>query len=94
MLTSYSPKKAGLPDFIASLDRTTQALSDLKHSNLRSNQQAIGELNSLLKRGTKQLEDVFKEILREDARPVEPLHYITKRWCYSFRRPAVIYTDP
>ncbi|KAF2136854.1 uncharacterized protein K452DRAFT_279418 [Aplosporella prunicola CBS 121167] len=73
------PKKVGLPDFIASLDRTTQALSDLKHSNLRSNQQAIAELNSLLKRGTKQLEDVFKEILREDARAVEPLHYITKQ---------------
>ncbi|KAK8159645.1 Cullin repeat-like-containing domain protein [Phyllosticta citrichinensis] len=73
------PKKVGLADFIASLDRTTQALGELKQSNLRSNQQAIAELNSLLKRGTKQLEDVFREILREDARMVEPLHYITKQ---------------
>lgn len=78
-IINAGPKKAGLQDFIASLDRTTQALGDLKHSNLRSNQQAIAELNSLLKRGTKQLEDVFREILREDARPVEPLHYITKQ---------------
>ena len=64
---------------MASLDRTTQALGDLKRSNLRSNQQAVAELSTLLKTGTKQLEDVFREILREDARPVEPLHYITKR---------------
>lgn len=64
---------------MASLDRTTQALGDLRRSNLRSNQQAVAELSTLLKTGTKQLEDVFREILREDARPVEPLHYITKR---------------
>ena len=64
---------------MASLDRTTQALGDLKRSNLRSNQQAVAELSTLLKTGTKQLEDVFREILREDARPVGPLHYITKR---------------
>ena len=64
---------------MASLDRTTQALGDLKRSNLRSNQQAVAELSTLLKTGTKQLEDVFREILREDARPVEPLHYITNR---------------
>jgi exocyst complex protein 7 len=64
---------------MASLDRTTQALGDLKRSNLRSNQQAVAELSTLLKTGTKQLEEVFREILREDARPVEPLHYITKR---------------
>jgi len=64
---------------MASLGRTTQALGDLKRSNLRSNQQAVAELSTLLKAGTKQLEDVFREILRENARPVEPLHYITKR---------------
>lgn len=68
-----------MAEFIASLDRTTDALRGLRHSNLRSNQQAISELNTLLKMGTKQLEDVFREILSEGARPVEPLHYITKR---------------
>lgn len=68
-----------MAEFIASLDRTTDALRGLRHSNLRSNQQAISELNTLLRIGTKQLEDVFREILSEDARPVEPLHYITKR---------------
>ncbi|OCK84319.1 hypothetical protein K432DRAFT_440188 [Lepidopterella palustris CBS 459.81] len=73
------PRKVPLQDYMGSLDRTTQALSDLKRSNLRSNQQAVAELSTLLRTGTKQLEDVFREILRDDARPVEPLHYITKQ---------------
>jgi exocyst complex protein 7 len=64
---------------MASLDRTTQALSDLRRSNLRSNQHAVAELGALLKTGTQQLEEIFREILREDAQNVEPLHYITKR---------------
>ncbi|KAF2456077.1 Cullin repeat-like-containing domain protein [Lineolata rhizophorae] len=74
-----SPQKSGLNEYIASLDRTTQALADLKQSNLRSNQQAISELQSLLKLGTRQLEDVSREFLREESRPIEPLHYITKQ---------------
>ncbi|KAF2089502.1 hypothetical protein K490DRAFT_72254 [Saccharata proteae CBS 121410] len=86
-IINSGPKKSGLTDFIASLDRTTQALGDLKRSNLRSNQQAIAELNALLKRGTKQLEDVFREILLEEARPVEPLHYITKQLSFPLITP-------
>ena len=74
-----NPQKVGLADYIASLDRTTQALGDLKQSNLRSNQQAISELKSLLKGGTVQLEDLFRDVLKEDARTVEPLQFITKR---------------
>ncbi|KAF2265889.1 exocyst complex protein exo70 [Lojkania enalia] len=73
------PRKTNLQDYIASLDRTTVALSDLKRSNLRSNQQAVAELSTLLKMGTKQLEDVFRDILREGAlRTVEPLEYVAK----------------
>ncbi|KAF2817345.1 exocyst complex protein exo70 [Mytilinidion resinicola] len=73
------PRKVPLQDYMASLDRTTQALADLRRSNLRSNQQAVAELSTLLKTGTKQLEEIFREILQEDARTVEPLHYITKQ---------------
>ncbi|KAF2014151.1 hypothetical protein BU24DRAFT_423188 [Aaosphaeria arxii CBS 175.79] len=73
------PRKADLRDYFASLDRTTLALSDLKRSNLRSNQQAVTELSGLLKLGTKQLEDVFRDILRDSsARTVEPLEYVAK----------------
>jgi len=60
------------------MDRTQQALGDLQHSNLRSNQQAIQELNQLLQQGQSELENDFRNTLREDSNPVEPLHYITK----------------
>jgi exocyst complex protein 7 len=45
---------------------------------MKSNQQAISELSSLLKFGARQLEDVFRELLREDSGALEPLHYLTK----------------
>lgn len=67
-----------MKDFIASMDRTTRAVANLKSSNLRSNQQGITELNSLLKLAMRQMEDMFREILREDVNIIEPLHFITK----------------
>ncbi|KAI9824452.1 MAG: exocyst complex component exo70 [Thelocarpon impressellum] len=73
------PQKAGLSDFLGSLQRTSEALAKLKATNLRSNQNAISELTYLLTSGNQQLEKVFEEILREDSRPVEPLFYITKQ---------------
>ncbi|KAF2098524.1 hypothetical protein NA57DRAFT_38966 [Rhizodiscina lignyota] len=73
------PKQTGLNDYIASLDRTNQALGDLKNTNLRSNQQAIAELNNLLTTGTSRLQDEFRDALYEHTRPVEPLHFITKQ---------------
>lgn len=65
-------------DYLASMDRTNQALSNLKNTNLRSNQEAIAELNYLLKFGSQELESLFRDTLREEANPVEPLRYITK----------------
>lgn len=71
-----------LQNYIASLDRVIVTLRDLKRSNLRSNQQAVDNYSNLLKYGAKALEDVFRELLREDARePVEPLGYIMKSTC-------------
>jgi exocyst complex protein 7 len=73
-----SPRKVGIQDYISSLDRATRALAGLKASNLKSNQKAISELTALLKFGAKQLEDVFKDVLREDSGALEPLHFLTK----------------
>lgn len=73
-----SPQQVGLTEYMASIDRTHQALRHLKQSNLKSNQQAIAELNDLLQIGNQQLESVFRDILRNGIPPVEPLHYITK----------------
>jgi len=72
------PRKAGIRQYISSLDRATKALRSLKRSNLKANQNTVEELTQLLQYGSKQLEFVFRETLQEDARPVEPLHYITK----------------
>ncbi|KAF2793461.1 exocyst complex protein exo70 [Melanomma pulvis-pyrius CBS 109.77] len=73
------PRKGDLRDYIASLDRTTVALSNLRHTNLRSNMQASNELQNLLKFGTKQLEEVFRDFLREgNGKTVDPLEYVVK----------------
>ncbi|KAL9073912.1 MAG: hypothetical protein Q9157_004558 [Trypethelium eluteriae] len=78
-IIKQGPKKTGLNDYIASIDRMNRALGDLKRSNLKSNQKTVSELSLLLKMGNTQLEDIFRSVLREDNRPIEPLHYITKR---------------
>jgi len=72
------PRKTGIREYIASLDRTTRALKGLKRSNLKLNQNVIKELSQLVQYGTKQLEYIFRDTLQEDARPIEPLHFITK----------------
>ena len=72
------PDRVGLPEYISSIDRTNQALRELKATNLRSNQQVISELNDLLQVGTQSLEDVFRDLCRRDSQPIEPLGYIMK----------------
>ncbi|KAF2154248.1 hypothetical protein K461DRAFT_223932 [Myriangium duriaei CBS 260.36] len=73
-----SPQRVGLSEYMASIDRTRQALRDMKQTNLKSNQQAIQELLSLLQAGCRQLEDVFRDVLREGQQPIEPLNFLTK----------------
>jgi exocyst complex protein 7 len=77
-LLRSTPQAVGLTEYIASVDRTRQALGDLKQSNIRSNQQAISELSNLLSVGSQQLENIFQSTLRDGVAPVEPLHFITK----------------
>jgi len=78
LLTLYSPEKAGLSAFLSSVKRVNKALSEMKRTNLRSNQQALADLNRLLKSGNTQLETYFAKILQEDSRPIEPLQHIMK----------------
>jgi exocyst complex protein 7 len=78
LTTTCSPRKVGIQDYVSSLDRATRALAGLKASNMKSNQQAISELSGVLKFGARQLEDVFREVLRQDSGALEPLHYLTK----------------
>ncbi|KAL9028508.1 MAG: hypothetical protein Q9196_003135 [Gyalolechia fulgens] len=72
------PERVGLPDYLASLKRVDRALSQMSSTNLRFNQQAIGDFNELLAEGDSQLQALFRSTLAENVQPVEPLHYITK----------------
>ncbi|KFX89169.1 hypothetical protein O988_08734 [Pseudogymnoascus sp. VKM F-3808] len=73
------PDNSGLSSYLASMNRVTRALSDLKATKMKSNQQALSDLSRLIQFGNQQLESVFKRILQEDAAPVEPLNFITKQ---------------
>ncbi|KAI1613310.1 exocyst complex component 7 [Exophiala viscosa] len=72
------PKAAGLPQYLGALKRVDKALTDLNSSNLRSNQQAISDFHSLLSTGVNQLNDLYRQMLQEDAQTIEPLQNITK----------------
>ena len=73
------PGAVGLTEYLASLKRIDRTLSQMSASNLRVNQQAIGDYNELLSKGNNSLQGLFNALLTEDIRPVEPLHYITKQ---------------
>ncbi|KAI4243892.1 MAG: hypothetical protein L6R40_003274 [Gallowayella cf. fulva] len=72
------PDRVGLRDYLASLTRIDRSLSQMSSSNLRINQQAIGDFNELLNEGSNQLQALFRSILAEDVQPVEPLTYLIK----------------
>ena len=72
------PDRVGLGEYINSMDRTNQALRDLKATNLRTNQQAISELSTLLSVGTQNLEEVFRDMCHRDSQPIEPLGFVMK----------------
>lgn len=73
------PGAVGLTEYLASLKRIDRTLSEMSATNLRVNQQAIGDFNELLSEGNNMLQSLFRSLLTEDIRPVEPLHYITKQ---------------
>ena len=75
------PKNAGLPQYLGALRRVDKALTDLNSTNIsmRSNQQAISDFHSLLTTGVNQLNDMYRQMVQEDAKTIEPLHYITKQ---------------
>ncbi|KAK3176500.1 hypothetical protein OEA41_007823 [Lepraria neglecta] len=73
------PSKFGLNEYLASLKRVERALSQMTATNIRANQQAIGDFNELLSEGSNKLQDLFRTALMENVQKVEPLHYITKQ---------------
>lgn len=60
------------------MKRVEKALVDLNATNLRSNQNAISDFNSLLSTGSGKLQEMFRAELSQHVTPIEPLHYLTK----------------
>ena len=60
------------------MKRVEKALVDLNTTNLRSNQNAIADFNSLLNTGSTKLQEVLRGELSQHSTPIEPLHYLTK----------------
>ena len=84
------PDTVGLTEYLASLKRIDRKLSQTSATNLRVNQQAIGDFNELLGEGNQKLQNLFRSLLTEDIRPVEPLHYITKQLAFPTIQPETI----
>jgi exocyst complex component 7 len=83
------PRRVGIPEYIASLERTDRALRGLRVSNLAANQNAMKELAALIKYGIRQLDELFKQTLQTfTPSQVEPLHFITKGTPVRIARPT------
>ena len=61
-----------------SLKRINRALTEMGTTNLRANQQTIGDFNELLAHGSTRLEEAYRSMLLKNSQPLEPLHYLTK----------------
>jgi exocyst complex protein 7 len=60
------------------MKRVEKALVDLNATNLRSNQTAIADFNSLLSTASTKLQEMLRSELKQNLAPIEPLHYLTK----------------
>ncbi len=73
------PRQVGLDEFLASMKRLQRAQAKMSSSNMRVQQQAIGDINELLDEGSLMLQDYFRKMVADSIAPVEPLQYITKQ---------------
>ena len=76
--TNLRPVQVGLTEYLNSLKRVNRALAEMGTTNMRANQQAIGDFNELLAQGSTSLEEVYRSLLLENSQPLEPLHYLTR----------------
>lgn len=60
------------------MKRVEKALVDLNSTNLKSNQKAIADFNSLLGIGIGKLQEIFRSELMQHVNKIEPLYYLTK----------------
>ena len=90
VLTCRRPQSSGLTQYISAMKRVEKALVDLNTTNLRSNQKAMSDFNSLLSAGTSQLQDMLHSELALHATTIEPLHYLTKGTGYTEKQNGIL----
>ncbi|TKA30156.1 hypothetical protein B0A50_02875 [Salinomyces thailandicus] len=73
------PDKVGFQEYMNSLDRTSRALRGLRKTNIKSNQKAVTDLSELLQVGIQSLEQLFRDVLRRESAPIEPLRQLTTK---------------
>ncbi|KAJ5112637.1 hypothetical protein N7532_000682 [Penicillium argentinense] len=79
------PQSSGLSQYLSAMKRVEKALVDLNATNLRSNQNAITDFNSLLGTGSSKLQEMLRSELKQHITPIEPLHYLTKELPFPSR---------
>ena len=72
------PSRTGLNEYMASLKRLQRARFQMSSSNMKVQQQNIGDTSELLNEGSNNLQSYFQDIITDHVQPVEPLNYITK----------------
>lgn len=73
------PDKAGLSNYLNSIQRLSKSLQSMETANLRANLQTRADLQKLIQSGNASLESHFDKVLRsETPLAIEPLHYTTK----------------
>lgn len=71
-------RKVDLATYLKSMQRIDIALREINDVKLRFNQKASAEVGLLLATGSSRLQDIFRPMLLEHAKIIEPLHYLTK----------------
>jgi exocyst complex component 7 len=73
------PDKAGLSNYLNSIQRLSKSLQSMETANLRANIQTRADLQKLIQSGNTSLESHFDKVLRSETPiAIEPLHYTTK----------------
>ncbi|KAI4601103.1 exocyst complex component exo70 [Pestalotiopsis sp. 9143b] len=73
------PDKAGLSNYLNSIQRLSKALANMETANLRANEQTRTDLQRLIQIGNSSLESQFEKVLgAETPMSVEPLNFTTK----------------
>lgn len=84
-MTAQEPRdgtrRVDLATYLKSMQRVDTALREINEVKLRFNKKAAAEVGLLLATGSNRLQEIFRAMLLDNAKVIEPLHYLTKSTC-------------